>query len=149
MYAPSDKVQQNNDSQEPASKGKGLMRSIIDQQMSSNGGGDMTVKSELEKYFSEDNEEDKKGFDILKWWKDNANRFPVLARMARDLLAIPISTVASESAFSSGGRILDDFRSSLTPTMVERLICANDWIRSEYISVEENTEELYKLEEGN
>ena len=125
------------------------MRSVIDRQMSNNGGRNVIVKSELDKYLSEDNEEDKKGFDILKWWKDNENRFPVLSRMARDLLAVPIPTVASESAFSSGGRILDDFRSSLTPTMVERLICANDWIRgSEYISVEENTEELAKLEEG-
>ena len=125
------------------------MRSVIDRQMSNNGGGNVIVKSELDKYLSEDNEEDKKGFDILKWWKDNENRFPVLSRMARDLLAVPIPTVASESAFSSGGRILDDFRSSLTPTMVERLICANDWIRGpEYISVEENTEELAKLEEG-
>ena len=125
------------------------MRSVIDRQMSNNGGGNVIVKSELDKYLSEDNEEDKKGFDILKWWKDNENRFPVLSRMARDLLAVPIPTVASESAFSSSRRILDDFRSSLTPTMVERLICANDWIRgSEYISVEENTEELAKLEEG-
>ncbi|CAL4888787.1 unnamed protein product [Urochloa decumbens] len=148
MYSPSDKVQTATDSQEPtSSKGKSLMRSIIDQQMSSNGGGNVTVKSELEKYFSEDNEEDTKGFDILKWWKDNEKRF-FLSRMARDLLAVPISTVASESAFSLGGRVLDDFRSSLTPTMVERLVCASDWIRgSESVSVEEDTEELAKLEE--
>lgn len=148
MYAPTEKVQPPNDSQESQSKGKGLMRSLINQQMS-NGGENVTVKSEIEKYFAEDNEEDKTGFDILKYWKVNENRFPVLSIMARDLLAIPISTVASESAFSTGGRILDDFRSSLTSTMVERLICASDWIRgSENVSVEENTEELAKLEEG-
>jgi hypothetical protein len=45
----------------------------------------------------------KKGFDILKYWKDNATRLPIMSRMARDLLAIPISSVASESAFSAGG----------------------------------------------
>jgi hypothetical protein len=149
IYAPSEKAQTPNDSQESVSKGRNLMRSIIDQQMSENGGGSVTAKSEIEKYFSEENEEDKQGFDILKYWKDNENRFPVLSHMARDLLAIPISTVASESAFSLGGRILDDFRSSLTSTMVEKLICASDWIRgSEYVSVEEDTEQLVKLEEG-
>ncbi|KAH0702486.1 hypothetical protein KY285_016764 [Solanum tuberosum] len=42
-------------------------------------------------------------------------RFHVLAEMARNVLAIPISSVASECAFSTDGRILDSFRSSLTP----------------------------------
>ena len=70
-----------------------------------------------------------------------------MSYMARDLLANPISTVASESAFSAGGRTLDDFRTSLTPTMVERFICANDWLR--YTNVEEHIEQLTKLEEGN
>ncbi|GJW46306.1 zinc finger BED domain-containing protein RICESLEEPER 2-like protein [Tanacetum coccineum] len=46
-------------------------------------------------------------------------RFPVLSLLARDVLAIPISTVASESVFSTGGRVLDAFRSSLTPPVVE------------------------------
>ncbi|CAN1272645.1 Putative AC transposase [Linum perenne] len=50
--------------------------------------------------------------------------------MARDVLAVPISFVASESAFSTGGRVLSNFRSSLTPTIVEALICAEDWLRS-------------------
>lgn len=55
------------------------------------------------------------------------------ARLARDVLAIPISTVASESAFSTSGRILDDFRTSLTPFMLEALVCGQDWLRRELI----------------
>lgn len=31
-------------------------------------------------------------FDILKWWKENCHRYPIVARMARDFLAIPTST---------------------------------------------------------
>jgi hypothetical protein len=27
--------------------------------------------------------------DMLKWWKRNAENYPVLAKMARDFLAIP------------------------------------------------------------
>ena len=47
--------------------------------------------------------------------------------MARDLLTPPVSTVASESAFSAGNRVLDDRRSRLTPDILECLICLKDW----------------------
>ena len=53
-------------------------------------------------------------FDILCWWKVNGCKFPVLVAIARDVLAIQTSTVASESCFSTGGRVIDHFRSSLT-----------------------------------
>ena len=33
-------------------------------------------------------------FDILNWWKVNSSEFPILAKIARDVLAIPISTMA-------------------------------------------------------
>ncbi|CAL1354683.1 unnamed protein product [Linum trigynum] len=57
-------------------------------------------------------------------------KYPTISEMARDILAVPISTVASESAFSIGGRVLDSFRNSLSPEVVEALICCEDWIRS-------------------
>ncbi|XP_020978606.1 zinc finger BED domain-containing protein RICESLEEPER 1-like [Arachis ipaensis] len=60
------------------------------------------LKSELDRYLNEDCEPDDKPLDILGWWKVNSNRFSVLANMTRDILAIPVSTVVSESAFSMG-----------------------------------------------
>ena len=144
MYAPKDKAPQPTESESTTETSKRVSRwmSVITQQ-----GG--TIKSEVDKYLSEDNEPDTV-FDILKWWKANSTRFPILSRLARNLLVIPITSVASKSAFSAGGRTLDDFRTSLTPRMVERLVCANDWIhRGNYVSVEEDTQQMALLEEGN
>ncbi|KAH0776082.1 hypothetical protein KY290_007493 [Solanum tuberosum] len=109
----------------------------------------ITVKTELQKYLAEENEVESKNFNILSWWKINSPRFSVLAEMARDVLAIPTSSVASECAFSTGGRILDSFRSSLTPKLVQTLVCLQDWIRSESrpISVEEDIDVLEQLEQ--
>ncbi|CAN1241278.1 Zinc finger BED domain-containing protein RICESLEEPER 2 [Linum perenne] len=91
-------------------------------------------REELVKYRAESREVDssdkKQRFDVLAYWKASALRFPILSEMARDVLAVPISSVASESAFSTGGRVLSNFRSSLTPAIVEALICAEDWLRS-------------------
>ena len=46
------------------------------------------------------------------------------------MLAVHVSTVASESAFSMGGRILDLFCSSLALEMVQSLICTQNWLQS-------------------
>nr|XP_016495234.1 PREDICTED: zinc finger BED domain-containing protein RICESLEEPER 2-like [Nicotiana tabacum] len=111
--------------------------------------GGVDFKTELDKYLGEDFEEDHEKFNILGWWKLNSPRFPTLAEMARDVLAIPISSVASESAFSTGGRILDPFRSSLTPRLVQALVCVQDWLRNESttsIKIEEDLDNLEQLE---
>lgn len=52
--------------------------------------------------------------------------------MAADILAIPFTTVASESAFSVGGRVIDPHRSSLGTKMVDMRICGSDWYRQYY-----------------
>ena len=52
--------------------------------------------------------------------------------MARDVLVIPISTVTFESAFSTDGRALDSFHTSLTPKMVEALTRTQDWLRTSH-----------------
>ena len=48
-------------------------------------------------------------FDLLLWWKTNSNRYQVLSKMNQDVLAVPVSIVASKLAFSTRGRILDPF----------------------------------------
>jgi len=69
-------------------------------------------------------------FDILLWWKLNGIKYPTLQAIAKDILAIPISTVASESAFSTSGHILSPHRSRLHWTTLEALMCARSWLWS-------------------
>ena len=97
-------------------------------------GTSLVQKMELEQYLEEalfplDDSNDL-SFDILNWWKLNGPKYPILAKMACDILAIPVSTAASESAFSWGRRIVDDSRSSLASETVETLICIKDWLPS-------------------
>ncbi|KAL6272787.1 hypothetical protein ACE6H2_023479 [Prunus campanulata] len=66
-------------------------------------------------------------FSLLGWWKNNQSLYPIVSLMARDLLIIPASTVASESCFSAGGRVVSEKRASLSPSTIEALICLKDW----------------------
>ena len=85
--------------------------------------------------------------DVLAFWKSNEFRYPVLARMARDFLTIPISTVASESTFSASGRVLDQHRSSLSKETLEALICTKDWLfaGSNEVPLEELAEDIMSM----
>ena len=75
----------------------------------------MEDKNEVERYLIDgcENPNDDK-LDILGWWKSNALKYKTLSKLAQHVMAITISTVASESTFSIGGPVLDQFRSSLT-----------------------------------
>ncbi|XP_050908656.1 zinc finger BED domain-containing protein RICESLEEPER 1-like [Lathyrus oleraceus] len=80
-------------------------------------------QNELEVYNSSKCVKRDPNFNILVWWKRNSIEYPILSTMAKDILATPVSTVASESAFSTGWRVIETYRSSLTTEMAEALIC--------------------------
>jgi hypothetical protein len=107
---------------------------------SSNESTSVPEKSEYDIYFEEEymqvDEENNEEFDVLLYWKVNEKKYPVLSIMARDVLSIPITTVASESSFSIGGRVLTKYRSSTLPEHVQMLICTRSWLHgfSENIS---------------
>jgi hypothetical protein len=106
-------------------------------------------RTELERYLEDGLEDTSPTFNILTWWKGKTNKNNDLSRIARDILAIPVSTVSSESAFSTGGRVLDSFRSSLNPSTVEALICTQNWIKSpKVVDLESELVEVEKIESG-
>ncbi|XP_052113675.1 zinc finger BED domain-containing protein RICESLEEPER 1-like [Arachis duranensis] len=67
-------------------------------------------------------------FNVLKWWKNNHMKFKVLAKIAKDIYAIPVSTIASESAFSTSGRIISPHRAKFKQDIIEVLMCGQSWL---------------------
>ncbi|PKA56751.1 Putative AC9 transposase [Apostasia shenzhenica] len=60
---------------------------------------------------------------LLEWWKSSSTQYPVLSALARDVLAAQVSTVASESAFSTTEKIVGDYRNNLSPAPFCMLTC--------------------------
>ncbi|KAL0427301.1 UNVERIFIED_CONTAM: Zinc finger BED domain-containing protein DAYSLEEPER [Sesamum latifolium] len=89
------------------------------------------VTSELDMYLEENLLPRTRDFDILIWWKTNGVKFPTLQKMAIDILAIPVSTVAFESAFSSSVKLINPHRNRLHHTTVEALMCSRRWLCNE------------------
>ncbi|KAJ0513752.1 putative HAT dimerization domain, ribonuclease H-like superfamily, hAT-like transposase, RNase-H [Helianthus annuus] len=104
----------------------------------------VAIDTELKRYLQEPRVDFTKRFDILTWWKQNAIRFPIVSRMARDILAIQISTVASESAFSTSGRVLDAYRTRLSTNIVEALVCTQDWVRKSRNPIVDDVNDILK-----
>ncbi|KAD1566675.1 hypothetical protein E3N88_42624 [Mikania micrantha] len=110
--------------------------------------GESKVDSnEVDIYLSDGTEKREDTFDVLGWWKLNSMKFPTLSQIAKHVLAMPISTVASESAFSTGGRIIDKYRSSLTPKTAEALICVQDWLRFTLLDLQDSEVHGQQLED--
>ena len=107
--------------------------SIISARVASRRPTAVRFKSELDRYLDDElvpiNTEN---FNILDWWKVARTCYPTLRKIARDIYAIPVTTVASESAFSTSGRVLSEHRSRLTPEILEALMCSQDWLRNKY-----------------
>jgi len=107
-------------------------------------------KTELDVYLEIPHERLDDTFDILNWWRRHFDTYKVLAVMARDILTVHISTVSSESAFSTSDRVLDQFRSTLGPKTVETLICTQYWLRASNICIDvELMDDMEKYEAGN
>lgn len=106
--------------------------------------------SELDRYLSQPCEIADETFDILDWWRRNSSRYKILGKMAKDVYAISLSTTAIVPTFSTRGRVLDSYHSTLSqrsPKMVEIVICLRNWLGSQDETDERELEELEDEEE--
>ncbi|KZV54459.1 hypothetical protein F511_29947 [Dorcoceras hygrometricum] len=84
--------------------------------------GSSSSNLELENYLTttfDFSAADEDTFDILRWWAQKTQVYPILSLMAKEILACPVSTVAVEQAFSMGGNTLDERRSTIRPENLE------------------------------
>ena len=51
----------------------------------------------------------------------------MLSIIARDVLTVLVSTVASEAAFSACGIVVSKKRCNLSPQAIEAVVCLKDW----------------------
>ena len=122
----------NTESSAPPLSSSGVL-SIISARVASRRPTTFRFKSELERYLEDELVPiETENFKILDWWKVAGTRYPILRKVARDIFAIPVSTVASESAFSTSGCVLSEHRSRLNSDIMEALMCSQNWLRNKY-----------------
>ncbi|RKF79607.1 hypothetical protein GcM3_054035, partial [Golovinomyces cichoracearum] len=96
--------------------------------------------------------------DPLLYWKNNSSRLPILAILARRVLAIPATSASIERAFSVSNNIITRNRTRLLPNTVKKLILLKSWdlksildlekqLKEEEISLEKELEEEENEEE--
>lgn len=76
--------------------------------------------------------EAKKDFDILMWWKNHQNIFPIISKVARTLLAIPCCSSKPESDFSVAGYLKSSRRYNLAPDILDDMLV----VKSNYDLIE-------------
>ena len=57
----------------------------------------------------------------LRWWMGNKAMFPGLASVAKKMLAVPATSVASERLFSKAGDVITKKRNQLSASKADQL----------------------------
>lgn len=63
--------------------------------------------------------------DPLRWWKMQSMRLPKLSKLAKQILAVPATSVPSERVFSKAGELISARRSRLGKDSVDKILFLN------------------------
>ena len=91
-------------------------------------GGENELKKEILMYMDpKQTSRPKSATASPSWWKANAAKMPLLARVARKYLAVQASSTPSERMFSASGTILAPRRMNLAPSHLKKFVfCQNN-----------------------
>ncbi|XP_006265043.1 E3 SUMO-protein ligase ZBED1 [Alligator mississippiensis] len=64
----------------------------------------------------------KRSTNPLDWWRNNEHRFPAVARMSRQYLAIPATAVLPDQAFAANESALEHRRAVLAPENLDQIL---------------------------
>ncbi|GCB82899.1 E3 SUMO-protein ligase ZBED1 [Scyliorhinus torazame] len=78
------------------------------------------IHQQLESYLTEPLR--KRNTNPFEWWKNNEHRFPAVANLARQYLAIPATSVSATTAFFCSNSIPDLARSALLPEDIDQIL---------------------------
>ena len=79
-------------------------------------------------------------FNILSWWRAASPRYPILSRIARDYLSVPVSIVTSIDEFFTMERgISPRSYASFKPDLINAIMCNQSWVPTELKSMAESS----------
>jgi hypothetical protein len=80
--------------------------------------------TELDQYLQEPSNLSTGESGVLQWWKEHELTFPTIARMARDILAMPLSTDYSVATRTARRAFCES-----SERWIEHVVCIQDWLR--------------------
>ncbi|CAF1925831.1 BnaC05g11600D [Brassica napus] len=89
------------------------------------------MKTEMDQYLDDTLVLMSDSFDVLGWWKLNSINYPILSKIAVDLLSVPFSTVSPDSVFDTEVKQMDSYKASLPRVTLEALLCTKDWLKNQ------------------
>ena len=97
------------------------------------------TRDELERYLANDTPINIGPITAREWWLQSPQRaqFPLLARMAIDILSIPAILSEVERVFSTTKKTIDQGRWRLQADTIKALECLKSWLKAGFFTKEE------------
>jgi hypothetical protein len=84
------------------------------------------IEKDLDTWLKHTEASDRTDIDIITYWKEKADKMPMLAKVARTFFGLPVTSASSERLFSAAGNVVTSARTLLNSERAEQLIFIHD-----------------------